>query len=168
MRRSKAQRNQDCIEWEHCPNPLLPFQFVKTLLFVRVIYAFFNFPAPRYSMLQKRGWKEEKEEPRSVDFLWSPTDSLVCLTWRVRLHVWSMPCIRVGAQWEIRPTFTLRRIRRAKSLMWQRMRRLARACRHGVGYTVNYNDPDREEQEIVCLEVWTQYKHSFIPNHTLL
>lgn len=24
VRRSKAQRNQDCIQWEHCPNPLLP------------------------------------------------------------------------------------------------------------------------------------------------
>lgn len=24
VRRSKAQRNQDCIQWEHCPNLLLP------------------------------------------------------------------------------------------------------------------------------------------------
>ncbi|XP_055007991.1 regulator of G-protein signaling 20 isoform X1 [Boleophthalmus pectinirostris] len=63
-----------------------------------------------------------------------------------------MPCIRTVRQWEIRPTVTVRRVRHSKTLMWQRVRGLARACQRGVGYTVNYNDQDREEQEIVCLE----------------
>ncbi|XP_040911469.1 regulator of G-protein signaling 20 isoform X1 [Toxotes jaculatrix] len=63
-----------------------------------------------------------------------------------------MPCARAVKQWEIRPTSALRGIRRTRALMWQRIRGLARACRHGVGYPVNYNDADREEQEMVCLE----------------
>ncbi|XP_004542989.1 regulator of G-protein signaling 20 isoform X1 [Maylandia zebra] len=63
-----------------------------------------------------------------------------------------MPYARAVRQWEIRPTSTLRGIKRTRALMWQRIRRLVRACRHGAGYPVNYNDPDREEQEMVCLE----------------
>ncbi|CAI5640811.1 regulator of G-protein signaling 20 isoform X1 [Oreochromis niloticus] len=63
-----------------------------------------------------------------------------------------MPYARAVRQWEIRPTSTLRGIKRTRALMWQRIRGLVRACRHGAGYPVNYNDPDREEQEMVCLE----------------
>ncbi|GLD50923.1 regulator of G-protein signaling 20 isoform X1 [Lates japonicus] len=63
-----------------------------------------------------------------------------------------MPCVREVRQWEIRPTSALRGIRRTRALMWQRIQELARACRHGAGYPVNYDDPDREEQEMVCLE----------------
>ncbi|XP_005742569.1 regulator of G-protein signaling 20 isoform X1 [Pundamilia nyererei] len=63
-----------------------------------------------------------------------------------------MPYARAARQWEIRPTSTLRGIKRTRALMWQRIRGLVRACRHGAGYPVNYNDPDREEQEMVCLE----------------
>ncbi|XP_008285725.1 regulator of G-protein signaling 20 [Stegastes partitus] len=63
-----------------------------------------------------------------------------------------MPCARAARQWEIRPTSALRGIRRTRALMWQRIRGLARSCRHGAGYPVNYNDPNREEQEMVCLE----------------
>ncbi|CAB1414137.1 unnamed protein product [Pleuronectes platessa] len=63
-----------------------------------------------------------------------------------------MPCASAVRQWEIRPTSALRGIRRNRALMWERIRGLARACRHGVGYRVNYSDPNREEQEMVCLE----------------
>lgn len=63
-----------------------------------------------------------------------------------------MPYARAVRQWEIRPTSTLRGIKRTRALMWQRIRGLVRACRYGAGYPVNYNDPDREEQEMVCLE----------------
>lgn len=63
-----------------------------------------------------------------------------------------MPYARAVRQWEIRPTSTLWGIKRTRALMWQRIRGLVRACRHGAGYPVNYNDPDREEQEMVCLE----------------
>lgn len=51
----------------------------------------------------------------------------------------------------------LRGIRRTRALMWQRVRGLARTCRHGVGYHVNFNDSIQEEQEMVCLEVWDCY-----------
>lgn len=94
----------------------------------------------------------EMKGVKSLDFLWSQRD--LSLTWWVRPHGRSMPYARAVRQWEIRPTSTLRGIKRTRALMWQRIRRLVRACRHGAGYPVNYNDPDREEQEMVCLEVW--------------
>lgn len=94
----------------------------------------------------------EMKGVKSVDFLWSQGD--LSLTWWVRPHGRSMPYARAVRQWEIRPTSTLRGIKRTRALMWQRIRGLVRACRHGAGYPVNYNDPDREEQEMVCLEVW--------------
>lgn len=94
----------------------------------------------------------ERKGVKSVDFLWSQRD--LSLTWRVRPHGRSMPYARAVRQWEIRPTSTLRGIKRTRALMWQRIRGLVRACRHGAGYPVNYNDPEREEQEMVCLEVW--------------
>lgn len=64
-----------------------------------------------------------------------------------------MPCVSVLRQWEIRPTSVLRGIKHARVLMWQWIRGLVRACRHSVGYELNYNGPVREEREIVCLEV---------------
>ncbi|XP_077580725.1 regulator of G-protein signaling 20 isoform X1 [Stigmatopora nigra] len=57
---------------------------------------------------------------------------------------------RRATGWEVRPTSVLRRIRRGRNLMWRRVQRLSRACRRGVGCTVNYNDHD--EQDMVCLE----------------
>ncbi|KAM6919776.1 regulator of G-protein signaling 20 [Lycodopsis pacificus] len=63
-----------------------------------------------------------------------------------------MTCARAVSQWEIRPTSALRGIRHTRALMWQRIRGLVRACRYGVGYPVNYNDPAPDEQEMVCLE----------------
>ncbi|XP_024129796.1 regulator of G-protein signaling 20 [Oryzias melastigma] len=63
-----------------------------------------------------------------------------------------MPCCSVLRQWEIRPTSVLRGIKHARVLMWQWIRGLVRACRHSVGYQVNYNGPVREERDIVCLE----------------
>ncbi|CAK6957713.1 regulator of G-protein signaling 20 isoform X1 [Scomber scombrus] len=63
-----------------------------------------------------------------------------------------MPCARRVRQWEIRPKSALWGIRRTQALMWQRIRELAWACRNGAGYPVTYNDSNREEQEMVCLE----------------
>ncbi|XP_041848432.1 regulator of G-protein signaling 20 isoform X1 [Melanotaenia boesemani] len=63
-----------------------------------------------------------------------------------------MPCASVLKQWEIRPTSVLRVIKRTRALMWQWTRRLVQACRRSVGYQVNYNGPNQEEQEMVCLE----------------
>ncbi|XP_054622542.1 regulator of G-protein signaling 20 isoform X2 [Dunckerocampus dactyliophorus] len=63
-----------------------------------------------------------------------------------------MPRIRGAEQWEVRPSSALRGIRRSRAVMWQRIQRLSRACRHGTGCAVNYNDPDHEEQDMVCLE----------------
>lgn len=114
-----------------------------------------------HNVLQKR--HRENIEERSKEcgfFLWSKRD--LSLTWRVRPHGRSMPCARAVRQWEIRPTSALWGIRRTRALMWQRIRRLARACRHGVGYSVNYSDPVQEEQEMVCLEVWACYIYLFI------
>lgn len=105
-----------------------------------------------HDALQKR--RRENLEERSeecADFSWSQTD--LSLTWRVRPRGRSMPYARAVRQWEIRPTSALWGIRRTRALMWQRIRGLVRACR-GAGYSVNYNDPEREEQEMVCLEVW--------------
>uniref|UniRef100_A0A3Q4MJ03 Regulator of G protein signaling 20 n=1 Tax=Neolamprologus brichardi TaxID=32507 RepID=A0A3Q4MJ03_NEOBR len=45
-----------------------------------------------------------------------------------------MPYARAVRQWEIRPTSPLRGIKRTRALMWQRIRGLVRACRHGAGY----------------------------------
>ncbi|TDH05887.1 hypothetical protein EPR50_G00126990 [Perca flavescens] len=64
-----------------------------------------------------------------------------------------MPCVRAVRQWEIRPTSALWGIRRTRALMWQRLRGVVRTCRHSVGYSMNYNDPVAEEQEMVCLEL---------------
>ncbi|XP_061777031.1 regulator of G-protein signaling 20 isoform X2 [Nerophis ophidion] len=64
----------------------------------------------------------------------------------------SMSCVRGAEQWEVRPASALRGIRRGRAGMWQRLQRLSRACRRGAGCAVGYNDPDHEEQEMVCLE----------------
>ncbi|TNM98388.1 hypothetical protein fugu_014634 [Takifugu bimaculatus] len=63
-----------------------------------------------------------------------------------------MPCARGLKEWEIRPTSAQRRTRHTKDLMLGRVRGLARACRCGASYRVNYNDSGEDEQEMVCLE----------------
>lgn len=65
-----------------------------------------------------------------------------------------MLCTRAVRQWKIRPMSALRGIRHSRAVVWQRVRGVARACRNGAGYRINYNDPIQEEQEMVCLEVW--------------
>lgn len=65
-----------------------------------------------------------------------------------------MLCARALRPWKIRPMSALRGIRHSRAMMWQRVRGVARACRNGAGYRINYNDPIQEEQEMVCLEVW--------------
>lgn len=153
MRRTKAQRNQDCIHWGHCPNPLLPSP-LQTLFSSSGSLMLFPTSRSLCCNVLQNGCRDniEMKGVKSVDFLWSQRD--LSLTWWVRPHGRSMPYARAARQWEIRPTSTLRGIKRTRALMWQRIRGLVRACRHGAGYPVNYNDPDREEQEMVCLEVW--------------
>lgn len=73
---------------------------------------------------------------------------------RLRPHAWTMLCAKVVRRWKIRPMSALRGIRHSRALVWQRVRGVARACRNGAGYRINYNDPIQEEQEMVCLEVW--------------
>ncbi|XP_077412791.1 regulator of G-protein signaling 20 isoform X1 [Vanacampus margaritifer] len=63
-----------------------------------------------------------------------------------------MPHSRGAEWWEVRPTSALRSLRRRRALMWQRMQRLTRACRRGVGCAVSYNEHDQDEQDMVCLE----------------
>lgn len=78
---------------------------------------------------------------------------LLRLVSRLRPHVWTMPCVKAVRRWKIRPMSALRGIRRSRAVVWQRVRGVARACRNGAGYRINYNDPIQEEQEMVCLEV---------------
>lgn len=82
------------------------------------------------------------------------TQRLLRLASRVRPHAWTMLCARALRRWKIRPMSALRGIRHSRALVWQRVRGVARACRNGAGYRINYNDPIQEEQEMVCLEVW--------------
>ncbi|KAM4552699.1 regulator of G-protein signaling 20 [Odontesthes bonariensis] len=63
-----------------------------------------------------------------------------------------MPCVSAAKKWEIRPTSVLLGIKRIRALMWQWIHGLVRACRHSVGYQINYNGPEGEELEMVCLQ----------------